>query len=106
VEADFFTSRLAMPSNKAWQRHGCYHLGSDSLYDLEISRSTVGCLDDWNSLDRFDPSADVCRLFKQLFDLCATYPVLNDGLSLVQNWNLTYQYVLPFWNGSPTEPGL
>jgi alpha-1,3-glucan synthase len=106
VDADVFTSRQAMPSNKAWQRHGCYHLGSDSLLDLPLTRSALGCLDDWNSLDHFDPTADVRRLYKQFFDLRARYPVLNDGLSLVQNGNWTHQDFLPYSNSTPTERGL
>ena len=106
IDADFFTSRQAMASNKAWQRHGCYHLGSDALYNLPLSRASVGCLDDWNSLDHFDPTADVRRLYKQFFDLRASFPVLNDGFSLVKNGNWTYEDFLPFSNGTPTERGL
>lgn len=106
IDANILTSRQAMTSNKAWQRHGCYHLGADALLDLPISRASLGCLDDWNSLDHFDPTADVRRLYKQFFDLRASYPVLNDGFSLVQNGNWTYEDFLPFSNGTPTERGL
>ena len=106
TDSDFFTSRQAMPSNKAWQRHGCYHLGSDALLNTQFSRVLVGCQDDWNSLDHFDPTADVRRLFKQFFELRAAYPVLNDGFSLTQNGNWTYYDYLPYSNGTPTERGL
>ena len=95
-----------MSSTKAWQRHGCYHLGADALYTLPLTRASLGCLDDWNSLDHFDPTADVRRLYKQFFDLRAAYPVLNDGFSLVQHGNWTHQDFLPFSNGTPTERGL
>lgn len=95
-----------MSANKAWQHHGCYHLGADALFDLPLLKSTIGCKDDWNSLDHFDPTADLRRLFKQFFDLRANYPVLNDGLSLVQLGNWTYLDYLPFSNGSATERGL
>jgi hypothetical protein len=46
------------------------------------------------------------RLFKQFFDLRASYPVLNDGFSLVQHGNWTHEDFLPFSNGSVTERGL
>ena len=95
-----------MASNKAWQRHGCYHLGADALFNLPLAKSTLGCQDDWNSLDHFDPTADVRRLYKQFFDLRGSFPVLNDGFSLFQNGNWTYQDFLPFSNGTPTERGL
>ena len=95
-----------MASNKAWQRHGCYHVGSDSLFDLPLMKASLGCQDDWNSLDHFDPTADVRRLFKQLFDLRANYRSLNDGFSLVPLGNWTYFDYLPFSNGTGTERGL
>ena len=71
-----------MASNKAWQHHGCYHVGSDSLFDLPLMKASLGCQDDWNSLDHFDPTTGVQRLFKQLFDLRANYRSLNNGFSL------------------------
>jgi alpha-1,3-glucan synthase len=95
-----------MPSNKAWQRHGCYHLGSDAIFDFPLGKALLGCQDDWNSLDHFDPTADVRRLYKQFFDLRVAYPALNDGFSLVQNGNRTHEDFLPFSSGTPTERGL
>ena len=98
IDADVFTSRQAMACNKAWQCHGCYHLGSDALYNLLLLRASVGCSDDWNLLDHFDPTADVRRLYKQFFDLLASFLVPNDAFPLVQNGNLTYEGFLPFLN--------
>ena len=95
-----------MPATKAWQRHGCYHLGAVALYDLPLAKTTIGCKDDWNSLDHFDPTADLRRLFKQFFDLRANYRALNDGFSLVQHGNWTHQDFLPSSNGYVTERGL
>ena len=94
-----------MTSNKAWQRHGCYSVGTDALYDLQLLKASLGCKDNWNSMDHFDPTADSRRLFKQFFDLRTRYPVLNDGFALTQHWNLTYEDFLPFSNGSVTERG-
>ena len=70
------------------------------------SRRPLGCEDDWNSLDHFDPTADLRRIFKQFFDLGANYRALNNGLSLMQHWNQAYEDLLPFSNGSVTERGL
>jgi len=95
-----------MFSSKAWQRHGCYHLGTDALYNLPITKASLGCKDDWNSMDHFDPTSDLRRLFKQFFDLRAQYPVLNEGLSLEKRGNWTHVDYLPFSGGSPTERGL
>jgi alpha-1,3-glucan synthase len=56
-------------------------------------------------LDHFDPTADLRRLFKRFFDLCANYKVLNDDFSLVRHGNCTHDDHLPFSNGSATERG-
>ena len=95
-----------MASTKAWQRHGCYHLGSEALFALPLTKVSLGCHDDWNSLDHFDPTADIRRLFKHFFDLRAKYRTLNDGFSLVQHANWTHDDYLPFSNGSATERGM
>jgi alpha-1,3-glucan synthase len=44
-----------MASNQAWQRHGCYKLGSEQYFNMPLEKSLLGCVDDWNSLDHFDP---------------------------------------------------
>jgi len=38
----------------AWQRHGCYKLGSEQYYRMGLDRALLGCQDNWNSLDHFD----------------------------------------------------
>ena len=48
-----------MPANKAWQRHGCYHLGVEALLALPLLKASLGYQDDWNLLDHFDPTADI-----------------------------------------------
>jgi len=95
-----------MPATKAWQRHGCYHLGAITLSNLPLTKASLGCKDDWNSLDHFDPTADLRRLFKQFFDLRANYRVLSDGFYLVQHANWTHEDFLPSSGGSVTERGL
>lgn len=95
-----------MPFNKAWQCHGCYHLGVDALYGLLLIEAALQCQDNWNSLDHFDPTADVRRPFKQLLDLRANYRALNGDFSLVQHANWTYYDYFPFSNGTGIRMGL
>ena len=95
-----------MSSTKAWQRHGCYYLSAVALYDPRLTKTTLRCKDDWNSLDHLDPTTDLRRLFKQFFDLRAAYGVLNDGFSLLQHGNWTHGDFLPFSNHSVTKRGL
>ena len=95
-----------MFSNKAWQRHGCYHLGSDQYFNIPLQKSLLGCLDDWNSLDHFDPTADSRRMFGHFLYLRTVYSSLQDGFNLVQRGNWTYFIQLPGSNETQTEMGL
>jgi alpha-1,3-glucan synthase len=94
-----------MFSNKAWQRHGCYHLGSQQYFNFPIQKAYLGCMDDWNSLDHFDPTADSRRMFSHFFYLRSVYNSLQDGFNLVQRGNWTYYIQLPGSNGTGTELG-
>jgi len=102
----FFTSRQAMTSNIAWQRHGCYCLGSQQYFNMPLDKAVIGCQDDWNSLDHFDPTSDTRRLFAQFNYLRTIYGALQDGFDLVQRGNWTYQIQRPGSNGTATEMGL
>ena len=95
-----------MTSTRTWQRHGCYHLGSNSFFNMDLGKSIAGCQDDWNSLDHFDPTTDSRRIFAQMFRLRSVYPALQDGWNLVQWGNWTYDDYLPGSNGTLTERGL
>lgn len=95
-----------MFSNKAWQRHGCYYLGSEQYYNMPLEKSLFGCMDDWNSLDHFDPTADSRRMTAHMFYLRSVYSALEDGFSLVQLGNWTYEIQRPGSNGTATEMGL
>jgi alpha-1,3-glucan synthase len=95
-----------MFSNKAWQRHGCYRLGSDQYFNMPLERALLGCTDDWNSLDHFDPTTDSRRMFGHLLYLRSAYSSLQDGFDLVQLGNWTYFIQLPGSNGTRTEMGL
>ena len=95
-----------MMSNKAWQRHGCYKLGSAQYFNWPLESALVGCMDDWNSLDHFDPTAEMRRLMKQFLYLRTTYSALQDGWDLVQRGNWTFDILRPGSNGTVTEMGL
>ncbi|EPQ58265.1 modular protein with glycoside hydrolase family 13 and glycosyltransferase family 5 domains [Gloeophyllum trabeum ATCC 11539] len=104
--SNYLYGRQAMMSNKAWQRHGCYALGSDQFFNFPLERTLMGCKDDWNSLDHFDPTADSRRVFSQFLYLRTVYSALQDGFNLVQRGNWTYFIGLPGSNGTLTEKGL
>jgi alpha-1,3-glucan synthase len=95
-----------MFANKAWQRHGCYRLGSDQYFNFPVQDALVGCMDDWNSLDHFDPTTDSRRLMKHMFDLRKNYRKLLDGYGLNDAGNWTYTIQRPGSNGVETEMGL
>lgn len=95
-----------MTSNKAWQRHGCYTLGSDQYYNIPLEKSLLGCHDDWNSLDHFDPTMDSRRLFAQFNYMRTQYGALQDGFNLVQRGNWTYYIERSGSNETATEMGL
>ncbi|KAF8121955.1 glycoside hydrolase family 13/glycosyltransferase family 5 protein [Boletus edulis] len=104
--SNYLFGRQAMISNKAWQRHGCYKLGSAQYFNWPIESALFGCQDDWNSLDHFDPTTDMRRLMKQFLYLRSTYNALQDGWDLVQRGNWTYDIQRPGSNGTVTEMGL
>ena len=93
-------------STKAWQRHGCYALGSEQYFNMPLGKAMVGCQDEWNSLDHFDPTMDSRRVFAHFLALREHFTSLQDGFNLVQRGNWTYFISRPGSNGTPTEMGL
>ena len=73
---------------------------------MPLESATVGCLDDWNSLDHFDPTMDMRHLTKQFMYLHTVYNALQDGFNLVQRGNWTFQIQRPSSNGTATKMGL
>ncbi|KAI0302169.1 modular protein with glycoside hydrolase family 13 and glycosyltransferase family 5 domains [Russula brevipes] len=104
--SNYLYGRQAMFSNKAWQRHGCYRLGSDQYFNIPLDKAVLGCMDDWNSLDHFDPTANSRRLFAHFLYLRTVYSSLQDGFNLVQRGNWTYFIQRPGSNHTQTEMGL
>ncbi|KAF8306355.1 glycoside hydrolase family 13 and glycosyltransferase family 5 protein [Clavulina sp. PMI_390] len=104
--SNYLFGRQPMSSSIAWQRHGCYKLGSEQYFHMNLDRAVLGCKDDWNSLDHFDPTAEGRRLIKHLYQLRKHYPSLQDGFNLVQLGNWTYDITRPGSNGTVTEVGL
>lgn len=95
-----------MTANTAWQRHGCYKLGSDQYFNMPLQKALTGCEDDWNSLDHFDPTTPSRRMFAQFNYLRSVYGALQDGFNLVQRGNWTHFETLPGSNQTATELGL
>ena len=97
--------RQPMTSTNAWQRHGCYKLGSDQYFNMPLEKSLLGCQDDWNSLDHFDPTSETRRMMAHFNYLRTVYPALQDGFDLVQRGNWTHFEQLPGSNETQTELG-
>ena len=95
-----------MTSNRAWLRHGCYQLGSQQYFNMPLEKSLLGCQDEWNALDHFDPTSNSRLLFAQFNRLRTVYGSLQDGFNLVQRGNWTYYITRPGSNGTQTEMGL
>ncbi|KAG8911787.1 Cell wall alpha-1,3-glucan synthase ags1, partial [Tulasnella sp. 417] len=101
--SNYLFGRQPMTSNTAWQRHGCYKLGSEQYFNMPLERAVLGCHDDWNSLDHFDPTAAPYRQMAHFMYIRRHYPSLQDGFNLVQRYNNSYLIELPGSNGVPTE---
>src|ERR1700743_3544735 len=95
-----------MTSNTAWKRHGCYGLGSEQYFNFAVSKAVIGCHDDWNALDHFDPTMDLRRIFSRFLALRRAYPAIQDGFDLTQLGNWTYTIQRPGSYPVLTEMGL
>ncbi|KAH8833661.1 modular protein with glycoside hydrolase family 13 and glycosyltransferase family 5 domains [Flagelloscypha sp. PMI_526] len=104
--SNYLYGRQAMPATMAWKRHGCYKLGSEQYFNMPLEKSLLGCHDDWNQLDHFDPTANSRRMFAQFNYLRRHYGALQDGFNLVQRGNWTYWIQRPGSNNTGTEMGL
>ncbi|KAG2054499.1 hypothetical protein BDR06DRAFT_1007670 [Suillus hirtellus] len=70
---------------------------------MSLESTSMGCDDDWNSLDHFDLTMDMHCLLKHFLYLRTTYNALQDGFELVQLGNWTYFIEFPGSNGTATE---
>lgn len=104
--SNYLYGRQAMVSNEAWQRHGCYRLGSSQYYNMPYDKVLTGCDDDWNSLDHFDPTAEARRGISNMLFLRTRYPSLQDGFGLTTLGNWTHFIQLPGSNTTQTELGM
>ncbi|KAI4280846.1 MAG: hypothetical protein L6R38_004122 [Xanthoria sp. 2 TBL-2021] len=103
---DYVFGRTPMASQRAWQLHGCYHLGETVYVDIPFNSSEYGCHDDSVSLDHRDPSHPLRNVLKRIFEMRRQYPTLNDGYNLTSLSNQTYNIYLPGSEGLPSELGL
>ncbi|KAF8334274.1 modular protein with glycoside hydrolase family 13 and glycosyltransferase family 5 domains [Cantharellus anzutake] len=104
--SNYLFGRQAMSSSQAWVRHGCYRLGSEQYFHMAMDRAAIGCQDEWNSYDHFDPTAPGRVQMSHFYYLRSAYPSLLDGFGLEQLNSWTYDIYRPGSNGTPTEVGL
>lgn len=95
-----------MTATPAWQRHGCYKLGSTQYHNFEYGRALFGCDDFTQQLDHFDPTADYFRFLHRVFNLREVYPALLDGFQVSNHSVHTYMVQYPGSNITQTEIGL
>lgn len=103
---DYVFGRTPMASQRAWQLHGCYHLGETVYVDIPFNSSGYGCVDDSVSLDHRDPSHPVRNVLRRMFELRRHYPTLNDGYTLLTLSNRTSDIFLPGSQGLPSPHGI
>ncbi|KAF7323001.1 Modular protein with glycoside hydrolase family 13 and glycosyltransferase family 5 domains [Mycena chlorophos] len=104
--SNYLYGRQAMTANTAWKRHGCYGLGSQQYFNFPVEKAMIGCNDEWNTLDHFDPTAESRRLFTRFIKIREAFPAIQDGFDLTQQGNWTYYIQRPGSDGVGTEMGL
>lgn len=103
---NYVFGRQPISSSIAWQRHGCYSIGSQQFYKWPVEKAKFGCHDETVSYDHRDPSAPVRNALKRMFHLRDVYPVLTDGFFLQQLSNQTFPVQYPGSSGVVTETGM
>ena len=106
TDSDYLFGRLPMASQRAWQLHGCYHLGANAYYEAPFTTAADGCHDIGVSLDHRDPSHPMRNLLSRMFELRAAFPTLNDGFNVTRMSKSTYNVYQPGSFGYPSETGL
>ncbi|KAL8725521.1 MAG: hypothetical protein Q9166_007307 [cf. Caloplaca sp. 2 TL-2023] len=103
---DYVFGRTPLASQRAWQLHGCYHLGQTVYVDIPFNSSGYGCYDESVSLDHRDPSHPVRNVLKRMYELRRQFPTLNDGYNLITLSNRTYDIYLPGSKGLASPHGI
>ncbi|KAL7416221.1 putative alpha-1,3-glucan synthase [Mrakia frigida] len=104
--SNYLFGRQAMTATPAWERHGCYKLGSTQYHNFEFGKALFGCQDPWNALDHLDPTAPGFRYLQRIFNLRNTYPALTDGFEVNLHSSQTYFIQFPGSGTAQTEIGL
>ena len=103
---NYVFGRMPITSAQAWQAHGCHVVPDDNLNNAPFNSSHMGCEDDGVSRDHRDASHPVYGVIKEMYEMRTRYPVLNDGWTVTQLSNNTFNYTLPGSFDVPTETGL
>ena len=103
---NYVFGRQSMSSSAAWQDHGCYSVGNAKFATWPPGNYSIGCKDDWNSLDHRDPSHPIKNIITTMFEMRQRYPVLNDGFYVQTISKQTHPIYLPGSLGTATETGL
>lgn len=103
---NYIYGRQSISPSNAWQAHGCFALNSSQYYHWPIDAGRQGCNDPTVSYDHRDPSHPVRNIVKHMYQLRENFPVLNDGYSVQNLSNNTWNVEYPGSAGVPTETGM
>lgn len=103
---NYVFGRQSMTASTAWQDHGCYSVGNAKFATWPPGTYSIGCQDDWNSLDHRDPSHPIKNIITSQFEMRQRYPVLNDGFWVETLSKQTHNIFLPGSMGTATETGI
>ncbi|KIK57319.1 glycoside hydrolase family 13 protein [Collybiopsis luxurians FD-317 M1] len=78
----------------------------DSTASNYLFGALIGCKDDWNVLDHFDPTPPTRRLLTQFNFLRSTYSALQDGFNVTELGNWTYFIERPGSGGVTAQMNL
>lgn len=102
---NYVYGRQAFSPSVAWKAHGCYTLGSDIYASWPVDKGATGCGDMNVIQDHRDPSAPIRNIFRRMFALRESFPVLQDGFELLQLSADITNITLP-GSGKPTQFGI
>ncbi|KAI8241993.1 Cell wall alpha-1,3-glucan synthase mok13 [Colletotrichum sp. SAR 10_99] len=103
---NYMFGRQPLSSAPAWQQHGCYSMPATLYFQMPLSNARQGCRDDTVSWDHRDPAHPMRLVLKHMYTMRKEYPVLQDGMWLVQLSNHTEELFYPGNSGMATVTGL
>jgi alpha-1,3-glucan synthase len=103
--SNYVFGRQAFAPSPAWQAHSCFGLTIDQYKGWPIKSGREGCKDEKVSWDHRDPSAPLRNIFRHMFALRDSFPVLEHGW-LLENLARNTTWELLEGSSNATEFGI